>query len=148
MLSLCSQPHCLLQVLHLHTVCCVLCIWPLSMAHVICMHTQLDAPFIVNEKCIGDITWQAGTEQRYIGPLFYSAWWCLDMKTVSTFPNFCKGNSLTVESPPQWTSKACKVCFYHFCQPEEAVEKIIELPMIQDTMVLMWCHCDKLSLQK
>ena len=37
--------------------------------------------------------------------------------------------------------------FWHFlcCWPELGVEQIVDLPVIWDAMMLMWCHCNKLS---
>ena len=44
-----------------------------------------------------------------------------------------------IQQSPAWAWG--RWCFL-WCQPQLAAEETVDLPVIWDTMMLMWCHCD------
>ena len=39
-----------------------------------------------------------------------------------------------------WTSNA-ELSYFLWCSPEQAIGQTVELPVIWDTMISMWCYC-------
>ena len=69
-------------------------------------------------------------------------WWSHNIKMPSALLTLCDGESpMTCGFPSQRTSNANFSCFV-CCWLRWAVEPTVELPVIPDTLTLMWHHCN------
>ena len=66
-----------------------------------------------------------------------------DMEMHFTLLALCGGNlPVTGGFPSQCEGQCCGVWCFLCCHPEQAAEQTVNLPVIWDTMMLMWHHCN------
>ena len=74
----------------------------------------------------------------HIGPCH--AWWCCDIETLSRL--LVEKNPPVTRTFPSQKGSYVELCCFPLCLPEQPFEQIMNLPMISDAMIFMWCHCN------